>query len=365
MRKTGISLLLFCICSTLCCSANHPANIHTYRQASDASAAVAVDNDTFVVADDENNILRIYKTNGSNSPIYSYDLTEFLNIDPDHPEADIEGATKVGSWIYWITSHGRNKEGKLRPNRYRFFATDILIENGRIIIRPVGKACTKLVDYLISDKNTRYLGLDKVSRLHEELSKKDREKLAPKEKGLNIESLCASPDGKTLYIGFRNPQIKNDNTGKACALVVPMTNADSIVKQGDMPLFGKPILWDFDGLGIRSMEYSSFHKAYFIIAGEADTGDRFALFRWSGVLAQKPALVQDLSLNDFTPEALVSFAGSERLLVFSDDGTIPVKISGPQECIDEKEYDEATGTCENKYLLDPDRKTFRAVWLTP
>lgn len=358
-------LLTLCICSTLCCSADSPPSMRTYRQASDASAAVAVGEDTFVVADDENNIIRLYKTSGPDLPVYSYDLSEFLNINSEHPEADIEGATRIGSRIYWITSHGRNKDGKPRPNRYRFFATDVLEQNGRITIQPVGDPYTNLVDHLISDKNTRNMGLDKATRLSADLSKKQREKLAPKEEGLNIEALCASPDGKTMYIGFRNPLIKDKTTGQLCALLVPMLNADLVVKQGDMPLFDQPILWDFDELGIRSMEYSRFHKAYFVIAGEVDSTKRFALYRWSGLINEKTTLVKELSLSNFTPEALIPFDNSNRLLLLSDDGTISVKVAGPHECISENEYNKDTGACQNKYLLDPNNKTFRALWLTP
>ena len=99
-----------------------------FRGASDASAAVAVTEDLVIVADDEDNVLRIYKTGGG-MPVYSFDLSRFLQVEQEHSEADIEGATRVGNRIYWITSHGRNADGKIRPNRYRFFATDIEVSD--------------------------------------------------------------------------------------------------------------------------------------------------------------------------------------------------------------------------------------------
>ena len=149
-----------------------------FRGASDASAAVAISDDTFLVADDENNVLRLYNVTKPGPPISSYDMTSFLDIDPEHPEADIEGATRVGQRIYWITSHGRNKEGKLRPNRYRFFATDIDVKNNDVTLFPVGKPCKTLVHELLKTKVTRGLGLDKATRLNAfNLKKKDREKL--------------------------------------------------------------------------------------------------------------------------------------------------------------------------------------------
>jgi hypothetical protein len=66
-------------------------DISVYYGASDASAAAAVDRYTFIVADDQNNVLRVYKTNNPSIPVSSYDLSIFLAVDPEHPETDIVG----------------------------------------------------------------------------------------------------------------------------------------------------------------------------------------------------------------------------------------------------------------------------------
>ena len=60
-----------------------------FRGASDASEAVAIGEDMFIVADDENNVLRVYRTDEAGMPVFSCDLTEFLDIDPEYPEASI------------------------------------------------------------------------------------------------------------------------------------------------------------------------------------------------------------------------------------------------------------------------------------
>jgi hypothetical protein len=210
--------------------------------------------------------------------------------------------------------------------------------------------------------------LDKATRFEaDDLKKKEEQKLAPKEDGLNIEGLCASPGGKTLYIGFRNPRPVNKKTGRAEAVVVPLQNFEDVVERAEAPVFGEPLLWDLAGLGIRSMEYSPFHKAYFIIAGGPDDDDEggFVLYRWSGKPDEKPATVRklDMEQSQFSPEALVPFAGSGRLLLLSDDGSIPVKVGDPHECAKGEFRDD--GTCPNKSLLDPNKKTFRALWLVP
>ena len=334
-----------------------------FRGASDASAAVAVSEDMFVVADDENNILRIYETGKAGQPVGSFDITSFLDIEPDHPEADIEAAAMIGRRIYWITSHGRNKDGKLRPNRYRFFATDVLAENRSVKLRLAGKPYKTLVHELLKTNAARRLGLDKATRFGAELKKKDREKLAPKKEGLNIEGLCASADGGTLYIGFRNPRPKDKQAGRAKALVVPLLNPDRVIEKGKAPVFGEPILWDLKGLGIRSMEYSRFHKACFVIAGGPDEDEGFALYRWSGKPESPPVLECELSLgkSKFSPEALIPFEKSGRLLMLSDDGSLLVKVASAWECL-EGEY-RKDGTTLNKYLANPGRKTFRGIWV--
>ena len=335
-------------------------------QPEDVSAAVAINKDMFIVADDENNVLRVYKVNGPDFPVYQYDLTKFLNIFPEHPEADIEGATMIGNTIYWISSHGRNKDGKMRPNRYRFFATSVKVENGKISIEPTGIPCNTLIHSLVKTMPARMLRLVEATRFDaSNMTKQERKILAPKIAGLNIEGLCASPDGKIIYIGFRNPRPYNKVSWRAQAIVVGLNNPKQVIERGYPPVFGDPILWDLGELGIRSMEYSHFYKAYFIIAGRHNGGPGFVLYRWSGEKEQPAVLVRKLSFaqSSFGPEALVSFNNSGKFLLLSDDGSLVIKVSNPGEC-EEGELG-ADGTCLNKYLSNQNKKAFRGIWLTP
>ncbi len=363
VSKIVFSVLIFIVIS-LAYGSKPAAEALVYRGASDASAAMAVGEDMFIVADDENNILRVYKISKGGLPLCSYDMTEFLGIEPEHPEADIEGATMIGRRIYWITSHGRNKDGKIRPNRYRFFATNIKIENGNVIINPVGRPCKTLVHSLVKAETMRYLRLDRATRFNEtELTKKERKKLAPKEEGLNIEGLCASADGRTIYIGFRNPRPIDKVSSHTKTLVVALNNPKQVIEKGRTPIFSEPILWDLAGLGIRSMEYSHFHKAYFIIAGSFDESPKFSLYRWSGKKERPPVLVRQLSQSNFSPEALVTFKDSDNLFMLSDDGSLEIKVGGAWECM--KGEFRRDGMCLNKYLIDPKKKTFKGIWLVP
>jgi hypothetical protein len=367
MKVTTIILLLLLLKNTVAFPTTESAKkVLCYSGTSDISAGVAISKDMFIVGDDENNILRVYQTDRPGSADFSYDLTDFLEIDPQYPEADIEGATIVGDRIYWITSHGRNKDGKIRPNRYRFFATKIKFEKGHTDIEPVGRPCKTLIHNLVRHKSLQHLKLEKVTRFSsKDLTKKEREKLAPKEKGLNVEALCASADGKILYIGFRNPRPIDKPTRHPRALVVPLLNPIEVIKNVSEPIFGEPLLWDLAGLGIRSMEYSNYHSGYFIIAGYHNEDHKFALYSWSGKQNNQPALIRNLNTlaDNFTPEALIPFENIPRLLLLSDDGSLNIKISNPSECKPGELNDD--GTCPNKFLTDPNKKTFRAIWLEP
>ena len=332
-----------------------------YYGMSDASAAVAVGEEMFVVADDEDNVLRVYKTNQTCLPVFSYDLTQFLGTALEYPEADIEGATKIGDRIYWITSHGRNRDGKMRPNRYRFFAVKVEVQNRNITIHPIGIPCQTLIHRLLKAGTMRQLGLDQATRFDAtNLTKQQRKNLAPKENGLNIEGLCASVDGKTIYIGFRNPRPYSK------AIIVPLNNPRQVIEKQQPPIFADPLLWDLKGYGIRSMEYSHFHKAYFIVAGpHNDESAGFALYRWSGQKDRSPVLVREIHSDKckFNPEALVTFETSARLLLLSDDGSLVIDVSDASECMQGKLRKD--GKCLNKYLTNQNKKHFKGIWLEP
>ncbi len=290
--------------------ADTPASVVSYSGMCDASAAVPVGPSLFVVANDEDNTLRVYKRDESGKSLYSQDLSSFLQIDKDHPEADIEGATLIGNRIYWITSHGASKNGKERPNRRRFFATEIETDGNNVNLKSVGTPFLGLVKALEDSDN--YAGL-KDYHLG-----KAAEKAPESENGLSIEGLTKTPQGN-LLIGFRNP-ITN---GKA--LLVPLENPQEVITGNEQPRLGKPILLAFGGSGIRSIEYSDIKGAYFIIAGPYDDNGGFQLYQWSGNSSEAPALIKEVDFQGLHPEALIVYPKEKtRIQILSDDGSEPV-----------------------------------------
>ena len=118
-RIAGPALLL----ATLVAGAAAGAQpIDRYRGLCDASAAVALDARHFVVADDEHNVLQVFRRDAPDA-VGRIELDAFLGTEAGR-ESDIEGAAETGGVIYWIASHGRNSAGKKRDERHRLFATE-------------------------------------------------------------------------------------------------------------------------------------------------------------------------------------------------------------------------------------------------
>ena len=296
-----------------------------YSGMCDASAAVALTDKLFAVASDEGSVLRVYPRDRGGAPLQSIDLSAFLDLDPRKPESDLEGAARVGDRAYWITSHARNKSGKERRSRDRFFAVQIVTNAQRMELKILGKPYEHLLDDLVRDPKLKPFNLAAAS------------KLEPKARGaLNIEGLSATADGR-LLIGFRNPI----PGGKA--LLVPLLNPDAVI-HGQAAKFGEPILLDLGGLGIRDMAY--WNGQYAIIAGPYDGKGQSHLYQWLGG-ASKPRLVKHTHLKGLNPEDIIFYpdTGGEQFQLLSDDGK---KLVNGKPC---------------KELADPNQH-FRSVWIS-
>lgn len=300
----------------------------------DASAGVTVaDESMFMVADDEDNILRIYEGKKSGKAVAEFDINHYFTNNPDNDEIDIEATSHIGDIIYWITSHGLSKKGNKKPERKNFFATKLNSTENGYTIEQVGHSYTKLVDDLIASKKLKKYDFEKAS------------KTATKKKGgLNIEGLSSTPNQKELLIGFRSPIVD----GKA--LIVPLLNPESLVTEENATAeFGDAIELDLDGLGIRFIEYWQGQNKYIISAGAYDSSDRFDLYLWSGSACDKVEKMKEIKLpKDFAPEAIVVYPHlKHELQILSDDGSI--KRDGKTEC---KDLD---ADCEDKF--------FRSLWI--
>ena len=282
----------------------------------DASAAVALDAQHFVVADDESNRLTVYRR-GAGRPVGHVELDAFLKTGK---EADLEGAAQMGGRIYWIASHARNSAGKRREDRLRFFAT---AARGATLA-PVGRPYTALLDDLLAAPALAALHLaDAAARA------------AEAEGGLNLEGRAAGPDG-SLLIGLRNP------VPQGRALLIPLLNPAELVEGRGPARLGNAITLDLGGRGLRSIERVG--SGYLIAAGPSADAGSFALLRWSGRPADAPLPVA-LELGTLRPEALFAWPDGQVTLL-SDDGGLMV---GKKACKD----------------AAPARRAFRALNFKP
>jgi hypothetical protein len=295
-----------------------------YFQACDASAVAFLDETHFAVANDEDNLLRVYRL-GEPMPVSALDVAGFLQLETKRPESDLEGAARAGDLVWWIGSHGRNAEGKRAPNRQRLFAT-------RIVTGAVGKPglahhgipYRHLLDDLLTAPALQGFDLDAASAR------------APKEDdGLNIEGLAAAPDGR-LWIGFRNP------VPEGRALLVPLLNP-AAVPRGERARLGDPARLDLDGLGVRDLIWAG--DRCFVLAGPIGGGGPFRVFVWRGPGSRAQELRTRFPKR-FNAEALGwhSRRSPAEVFVLSDDGTRKIE------------------DCDCKELADPAQRRFRAGW---
>jgi hypothetical protein len=264
-----------------------PATDLVFRGMCDASALWRAPDGDWWVADDESQVLRVYAPTGG-------EPKRTIDLGLGGSEADIEGSAEQGGLVWWIASHGRNKDAEPRPTRQILLAT-----------RPSGAPAGKLTTLLPALLAHPDLGPVLTAA----------EPLAPKKGGISIEGLAAADGG--LWIGFRSP-LDAEHHALAARLDAP-----EAVLAGGAPTIGAVAHLDLGGRGIRSMERIG--SAWWIVAGSVGPGGAFQLYRWDGAAA--PVAVA-ADLGELSPEALVGLPDG-RLAVLSDDGTRPV---GSREC---------------------------------
>ncbi len=97
----------------------------------DASAAIALDDDYMIIANDESNLLYVYNRSQSGLPVKTYDFNQsnILSLTDgssgNWKEVDVEAGTKsiaTTGKIYWLGSMSNSSSFNDKPNRNRLFA---------------------------------------------------------------------------------------------------------------------------------------------------------------------------------------------------------------------------------------------------
>jgi hypothetical protein len=286
--------------------------------ACDASGAVPLGPDFFVVGDDEDNVLRVYDVRRGGQPVAHVDVSAALSAELSE-EVDIEAATRVGDHALWIASHARTKAGHPAPARLRLFATTAPPDGTGI--RVVGST-DRLLDAILAEPQFADLGLQAATALPPGASG-----------GLNIEGMTARAEGG-VWIGFRSPTVGER------AIVLPLFDPLELIA-GEPARFGPPVLLDLGGAGIRSL--SHWRGQYLIVGGHYAHGSVSRLFTWDGIGV--PRQVAGVDLTGMNAEAFFSRDDRDAILLISDDGD--AQIAG-QRC---------------KKLRDPNAKGFHGRWI--
>jgi hypothetical protein len=292
--------------------------------AADSSAAFAVDGSYTIIADDEDQVLRMYSRSASGLFVSSFDFTSSLgltDISGGNPrEVDIEGAARFGNRIYWMGSHSNSSGGSIRVNRYRLFATDISGSGSGSVLTYIGRYDLLRTDLINWDvNNTHGLGANFFG-----LSASAANGVVPETiGGFNMEAFAVSPDGMTGYVGFRAPIIPATNRTKS--LVIPITNYTALVSGNPSTgpaTFGAPLQWELGGRGVRDMQCNA-TAGCLILAGDWGSAGNFKLYTWTGNPADSPQL-RSADLTGLNPEAIIdlpaAFSPTSPIQLVSDQG---------------------------------------------
>lgn len=261
-----------------------PGQTTFFSGTSDGSAAAETDSNWMFVADDEDNLIRLYNRNLSGQPVYSFDAGTAVGASA---ECDFEGASlskkfNPGRRIYWIGSLGNNKDGVLKADRNVVIATNI---------QDTGSAATLSMQSY--HKGFRNSLITWGNNLGWNFTASAASGIAPKRiDGFNVEGLTVCTGGDTAYIGFRAPLVPVSGvtptaSNRKYAVLAPVTNFETLMNGSGLVTgsisTGAPILFDLEGNSIRSIERIG-NGSYLITAGLYTGGGTPAVYMWNGIV---------------------------------------------------------------------------------
>ncbi|MEW5823148.1 MAG: DUF3616 domain-containing protein [Pseudomonadota bacterium] len=354
----------------------NPATTRFHNDAADASAAVAVDSDWMLIANDEDQVLRLYPRHVSGDPQARSPFSSETTPDTGPlglsdtsgsgklREVDIEGVARLGNRLFWLGSHSNNKDGEAAPNRRRLFATDLTGNGAAATLGYVDR-----YDYLRDDLiawdagNGHGLGANALG-----LAASSATGLAPEAadgSGFNIEGFVIAPDNSSGYIAFRAPL--QDSIARNHALIVPVQALDTLVDDGNAAgsrvagsaSFGAPIFLDLGGRAIRDIARNG-SGYYLILAGPAASATGvppadFRLYAWSGQADEAPQAV-DADLTGLASQG--SFEGIVEVPSMNG-GTASIQL-----IVDNGDTDWYADGTAAKDLANATQRKFRSEWVT-
>jgi hypothetical protein len=289
----------------------------------DASAAIALDNDHMVIANDETNLFYLYNRNTSGLPVKTFDFNNnnLLNLTDgstgNWKELDLEAVAPsptVPGRTYWLGSMSNSSSFNDKPNRDRIMGIDMT---------GAGAAANFANAGFISGLRSRLIAWGDANGYN--FSAAAAEGKDPKTiDGFNAEGLVFGPDNTTVYIGFRAPLVPTGTRTKA--VIAPLMQFETWFSSngsGNLSI-GTPIELDLGGRGIRDMIRLS-NGNYVIVAGSYDETPIPAVYRWTGNPADAPIALNSFDLTGLNAEAVMplnqgGLLSLNKLQVISDNG---------------------------------------------
>lgn len=287
---------------------------------SDASGAVSIDDNYMLVADDETNLLRLFSRKKSGIDLYSLDISSSVGASE---ECDLEGAAtsvkfNTGKRVYWIGSLGNSKSGNLKPNRDRVIATELSGTGATTTVSVKGYSA-KFRAALISwgDGNSwNFTASANAGMIPKRID------------GFNVEGLTVTHGGDTAFVGFRAPCVPIKGTtpnssNRKYAVVAPITNFETLMNTNGTittnPICSEPILFDLEGLGIRSVEKVG-TSLYLIVAGLYTGGGSPSIYLWDGRKHANPGINPITTSSSFATLLKLNLLGLSELAQVSSNG---------------------------------------------
>ncbi len=307
-------------------SQSSSANTKWLSGFADASAAIALDDNNMIIADDESNFLYVYNRANSGQPLKKYDVNQanILGLTDGsagaYKEVDIEAGIRsiaTPNKLYWIGSMSNSSSFNDKPNRNKLFAVTVAGTGAATTFADAGHISTLRQD-LIAWGNTYGYDFTASAAVGKDPKLID---------GFNIEGMVFAPDNSTMYIGFRAPLVPMTNRTKAViAHILDFENwfaANSFTAAASI---GAPIELDLGGRGIRDMIKLA-NGVYIIVAGNyAGTPKNGMIYKWSGNAGDAPVAIPSFNITNIDAEAaLPVYEGGilslNKLQIINDDGT--------------------------------------------
>lgn len=290
----------------------------------DASAAIALDDNYMIIANDETNLLYVYDRKKSGLPVTTFDFNQGNTLaltdgsTNNWKEVDVEAGVKSinnAGRIYWLGSMSNSSSFNNKPNRDRLFAVNVSGTGSATSFTQVGFV-SNLRQQLITWGDFNGYGFTASAAAGKDPKTID---------GFNIEGMVFGPDNTTMYIGFRAPLVPIGTRTKA--VIAPIADFENWFNNGaptGNATIGAPIELDLGGRGIREMIRLA-NGGYIIIAGSYGDAQEGAVYKWNGLSSSAPVQVTSLDISTLNVEGVlpINVSGSEaadRIQVISDNG---------------------------------------------